>query len=263
MTIEEPSHSDSKNQRLSKIEQLSNQIDELLVTINAQVLANDIQAELGKVINLLRRLNKFDKRDDYNEREHVLVLQLLVTVLQSLLTEVPNIMVARETRRELQDIINRRWPITRWFHSCQPAIKVLCGLLLALALIWLFHIPFMKKLQSVKGVTPSHLTTAILYGAMGSIASIMIRLHDFYKSQDGATSYFFLIGCYKPFIGVLLALFAYATLYSGMVLLKPNSENVICSIMAISFLAGFSERFAKDLTEKAEGDYLKSKPTNQ
>jgi hypothetical protein len=230
--------------------------------INAEInriseakLTHEAQVEIAELVNLLKPMKHLGiyKPDD----EHRFVLELYLSTMRSLLVETPNMHVVRETRRELQDIVKNRGPLSRWFHSTQASLKVLCGLSIALIVITLLYFVLRWSFSCIDKIEPQHITLVFWYGTIGSIVSIMIRLDGLYSTQHGSTSYYFLTGCFKPFLGVFFALFTYAVTMSQMTALKASSENLLFIIMATSFLAGFSERFAKDVTDKAVGAAFK------
>src|SRR2546426_12211 len=70
-------------------------------------------------------------------------------------------------------------------------------------------------------------------------------------SAEGDPLQLFYTGLLKPLIGIVAGLFAYAAVSTGLVTIQVPGQAASPQVfyMAIAFLAGFSERFAKDLTE--------------
>jgi hypothetical protein len=63
----------------------------------------------------------------------------------------------------------------------------------------------------------------------------------------------FFTGFFKPIIGTAFALFVFATLKAGLIPLAiDESVEGLYFFAALAFVSGFSERFAKDIAERAE-----------
>jgi len=92
-------------------------------------------------------------------------------------------------------------------------------------------------------------------GAIGGATSLFMRLNDIGSlsrwSAEGDPLLLFYTGLLKPFIGIVAGLFAYAAASTGLVTIQVPGQAASPQVfyMAIAFLAGFSERFAKDLIE--------------
>lgn len=96
-----------------------------------------------------------------------------------------------------------------------------------------------------------------LVGAQGSALSIVVRLGDFNKRHPPMMAFF--TGLFKPFIGMCFAQLSYALLKSGLVPLKVPPTPWLC--IALGFVAGFSERLAKDLVTIGEQVGMRSHPS--
>jgi len=80
----------------------------------------------------------------------------------------------------------------------------------------------------------------------------MVRIQDFEKVKTGDPSIPFLTGVFKPIVGTCFALFVYAFLNSGLIPISSQPQSSAYFFMALSFVAGFSERFARDIASQAE-----------
>ncbi len=89
-------------------------------------------------------------------------------------------------------------------------------------------------------------------GAQGGALSVIMRLRNMVKDSQPAVLHF-LNGLLKPFIGMSFAQFSYMVFASGFIAKPELGERDFYFYVAVAFIAGFSERFAKDLIEKVSG----------
>lgn len=90
-------------------------------------------------------------------------------------------------------------------------------------------------------------------GAQGAAVSLIIRLARLVDDDQPPTLHF-LNGLLKPFVGMTFAHLSYSVFESGMIAKPVLTEGrEIYFAVAVAFVAGFSERFAKDLVERIPG----------
>jgi hypothetical protein len=98
---------------------------------------------------------------------------------------------------------------------------------------------------------------------IGGVISIAIRLREFSQARDLDPFGLFLTVMFKPLIGVVLSWFLFATLAGEVIgigfldkntfALEPIPDKAMYVLWILGFLAGFSERFAWDFVDRAEG----------
>jgi uncharacterized membrane protein len=90
---------------------------------------------------------------------------------------------------------------------------------------------------------------------LGGLVSILSRLKSFSRLGDFDHVFLFTNALFKPFIGVIFGLFAYAFWLSGLLPLDPKliANASAHQLWVVGFLAGFSERFTQDLISRGEG----------
>lgn len=112
-----------------------------------------------------------------------------------------------------------------------------------------------------------HIILAITAGTLGSVVSILIRIEDFQnrKYRDKLVPFF--IGAFKPVIGAAFGLFLLAIYSSDLIVLNLTSNKNENSkgyfIFMLAFVAGFSERLARDIIIKTEDAVTGSRATQQ
>ena len=97
----------------------------------------------------------------------------------------------------------------------------------------------------------------VIAALLGAMVSIMIRLRDLAEPDDFNPRMLLLSAYFKPFIGVIIAIFAYAALKSGIIsssfLTSASTDQMQNGIYwVVSFICGFSERFAIGLVGNVE-----------
>jgi hypothetical protein len=92
---------------------------------------------------------------------------------------------------------------------------------------------------------------ALVAGAVGAVVSVIQRINSraFHVDYDVGKPYAFFLGGLRPLIGGAMAIAIAFAFDSGMLHLpigNPTQENQRLALVVVSFLAGFSERWAQD-----------------
>jgi hypothetical protein len=93
-----------------------------------------------------------------------------------------------------------------------------------------------------------------IFGGLGSVVSIMVRLQEFENLHRVKKPVLFYTGLFKPTVGALFAIALYS-MYKANVLVYPGKfgpNEIWFFFLFSSFFAGFSERFATDIAKKYE-----------
>lgn len=237
-----------------KREAASCKITELLEKSNTILkpgLETSVQNELAKYIILLPHLEKSGDLGLIGAAE---------IGISALLMNPPNI----ELAKGIQKGIRRQIHITKWgmleaILSKSPVTRVVVGLSLIFYIVVLpLSLVYLPKAFS--GIDANFLVLVGLTGALGSIISIATRLKAFVHAKQEDPMLLFFHGFFKPVIGIGFALFVFTFISSGLISVSVASDKVRYFFLALSFLAGFSERFAQDIMTKTEGTLF---PTEQ
>jgi len=109
-------------------------------------------------------------------------------------------------------------------------------------------------LQLMDKLPPAHLLILLCSSFLGSVVSVITRIGVIEASCYRPLRIF--IGVlFRPLISLAFALFIYAILQTGMVSflgLSFKGGKGIAALWAVGFLAGYSERFAKDFISETE-----------
>jgi hypothetical protein len=233
------------------------EIREALLALSGQALAPDLQIEIAKVAKIVSRLEA--KGDNTANAD----LALIVGALQA---DTPNLLLARELRFAIKmrtgAFSNSR---TTWFMRLtggSPTAIIVTGLIasfitwVVIGPVWLWLFESFEN-RSLTYFPLNELTTVVIAALLGAMVSIMIRLRDLAEPDDFNPRMLLLSAYFKPFIGVIVAIFAYAALKSGIVsstflsgAKDAQMQNGIYWV--VSFICGFSERFAIGLVGDIE-----------
>jgi hypothetical protein len=213
------------------------------------VLAPDIQRELAHLLALLPHVAA--------SGDHLLLGSLRLA-LASLLGSRPNVVFARDTRLHVAQRLGI-YPSLRWalMSSPIPAVRVMTGLLVVVALaipLAVLTVVLLRGHFEHLNAPTLDLDDFILFGivgAAGSVVSIMVRIDEFNRWPPDPSILFF-TGLFKPIIGFFFAIFVALVLNSGIVQIGITEGRQAYFFLAISFIAGFSERFARDIATQTE-----------
>lgn len=231
-----------------------NDIPERISALNKTVRDNlkegldkSVQEELASIINML---------PDIEKSENLRYLEAAETAVSSLALEKPNVDMAKNIRKNLERRVRLlRNPVRQLFTSGTPPTRVILGL----GVLLYFAIPLLVILSqtvvpgtTVFGIDVGMLVLVGLSGALGSIVSIMVRVHEFTSMEKTDPSVLFFTGFFKPVIGMSFALFVFSVIEGGLIPLDIAEGKAPYFFMAMGFVSGFSERFAKDIVRRAE-----------
>lgn len=170
----------------------------------------------------------------------------------------PNLTLAKEIRRELEDHAFQRGKNAKRLYGAPPMVKVLIGLgaaILVLTVIFVVFLYCFDKGRDILYFKRTDIFVVFIFGALGSILSIMFRAKDFNDQIDDRSSYLLFTGGLRPFIGMGFALFVYALVESKIVPIQVDEKKPQALFAALAFICGFSERFATGLLHHAEGKF--------
>ena len=225
-------------------------IEQLIVDTKKRLnrsMEEDVQAELAGLLRLLH----FLRRSEYAHLIGIAEIAFL-----ALLSEQPNLKLAKRTRKDLfyrvRPAIN---PLTALVRGGTPSTRVILGLgsllYFAIPVLWVLG-PTVLRTETIVGIETDYLFLVGIAGAVGSIVSIMVRIQDFSGLRDADPAVLFFTGFFKPVVGASFALFVFAAFRAGLIPFTIETGADRYFFMALSFLAGFSERFAKDIAKTTE-----------
>jgi hypothetical protein len=107
---------------------------------------------------------------------------------------------------------------------------------------------------------------AILAGALGALVSVVARVNSgrFDLEYDVGFTYPFFLGGLRPLMGAIFGLAVFFAIESGLLTIpKIAADDEFAGIILLAFVAGFSERWAKDTLAVAAGDPPKKAPAKE
>jgi hypothetical protein len=248
-------------------EEVSKRLSALISSVRQKLkpgLDKSLQAELAALLNLLPELD-----NSY----HVRLIPLVEIAVQSLLSEKPNLPLAEGIRKGIEKNVQRS-PLAMIVRGGSPPARVIRGLgtllivfpLIALAAVLLRLVPgLLAEYEILLGPNAKLVWLVALAGAVGSVVSIMVRIQEYEPLTNTDPTILFLIGFFKPIVGIAFALFVFATLNSGLIPVAVDSTlaEAVYFYTALAFVSGFSERYAKDIAARAEETFVAGQASNR
>jgi len=250
-------------------------------------LDREVQGELAKLIIILgiAQVELINSSKAWDIMQVKSVVDAGEIAIKSL-TGQPNIILAQKLRYAAETGL-RKTQMGFWnglaefrgnlFHSIKIPTKVLIGLVLALPLNWgIMNSPPVKDLlmplppisnssnQNTEDKDGNFRLLILIWmtGTLGGAVSILTRLQDFdnpknQKYDDDLLP--FIIGLTKPILGGSFAFFILLILNSNIfpleirVKTEDNGNGIyLYELLAMAFVAGFSERYVPDLITQVE-----------
>ncbi len=238
---------------------LDKRLQELAQRINGQICTQGVDdavaKELGYLVNLLPEIDKAGS---------MRLLEATEIAVSAILTEKPNIALVKSIRKNVKrktGFLNA--PFWRVLRSGTPATQVILGLATLLFVLSVVSVVVVTEgdrfltltlpsQAQLFGIDVSLLILVALAGALGGMVSIMARIQDFAQKTNVDSSVLFFTGLFKPVVGMAFAMFVFAVIEGGVLPLAVILEKKRYFFMALAFVSGFSERFARDVVSKVE-----------
>lgn len=238
-------------------------VDQDLLTfsqrINASLQTNLPQTAQSATAEILNLLPEIDQNTPTQVFRNV---QIAFTALTQ---NPPQMALAQQIIKDIRTLLKPTYSL--FGHSVPPTGIVIMGMIAMLAtclpVLILVHFLLKSSYPSFFGEPVILVLAVMLAGILGSCVSIMVRINDFQGLARSNVWVLFFNGFFKPIIGLSFALFLFAVITSGIIPIAiqtgvndettgtfNNSEALF--ILAVSFICGFSERFAKDIASKVE-----------
>ncbi|MEY4768189.1 MAG: hypothetical protein RL637_828 [Pseudomonadota bacterium] len=224
------------------VDNYDDQIEALIVVVQQRCQA-EMSDEVQQVVAELLRLLNWVRKD----RQYQLISTLKLA-FEVLLVEKPQLTLVKQITNNVHQELKSGTQFS-------PPVRVvigLCGWLFIAIPFMLLVIPELMGQELILGI-PTHLfLMVILFGSIGSVVSIMVRIQDFLVLEVRDKFILYFTGAFKPIIGMVFAIFVFAIIKSNLLPLAIRIDSEHYLFMATSFLAGFSERFAKDIVDSLE-----------
>lgn len=226
----------------------------------------DLQLEIARLIDLLSRSNR---KLVYTNRLY------FEAAFELLASEKPNLVFLQRLLSNLQVVEEQAeggWTgfIIR-FCGPRPTTAMIAGLtsmffLLCLMMGFLVvgHEVLRRLEQIFDSIHPmvelldrlpiGHIFILVFSSFLGSVVSVITRIENYDRSSYRPLSVYISV-LFRPLISLAFALFIYAILQTGLISfigLSLKGGKGAATLWAIGFLAGYSERFAKDFISEAE-----------
>jgi hypothetical protein len=219
------------------------------------VPASDFASDFGTVTNRERYLEEIAKgllSPSQHESYQRLLAESIARLLddknsvnaKEILDKAESFLKARTTERA------RRWFIVATAGSTSVALAIIL-------LLWIFRDGASARL----GVTAFEVAIATGTGSLGALISVVLRLHKLNVDAFAGKGVHYFEGVMRVIGGMAGALLVGLAIKSGLILGTINaSEKSLTLLLAVSIVAGASERIVPNLIKQVEGTMFKSEP---
>lgn len=167
---------------------------------------------------------------------------------------------AKDTLNKAESFLKARTTerARKWFIS---AIAISTGVALTgILLLWIFRNGAIARI----GATALELAIATGAGALGALISVVLRLSKLNVDAFAGKEVHYFEGVMRAIGGMAGALLIGLAIKSGLILGTINSsENSLILLLAVSIVAGASERIVPNLIKQVEGTMFKSETDSQ
>jgi hypothetical protein len=130
------------------------------------------------------------------------------------------------------------------------------GMMLSTTILLAMTVPTLVRWlfgASVSGTSFQAFLVTMLSGSLGAVLSVMIQMsrQKLTLRSDVHPRRLFLFGLLRPTVGSLFGMAIYVLILAGMLPLSRNAQTELALAAALGFLAGFSERWARDVVTSA------------
>ena len=220
-------------------------------------LDKKVQKLLGQLMNRLKYVK---------EENHKYLLPHAKLAAKSLFVDKPNIILAEKIIESISFAVKGSHnPLFSIIRGGTPPTRVILGLgvllyftIPVLLIIW----PRILVQKDIVGIDTNLLIMLSIAGAIGSIVSIMVRIHEFEGKNETDPAVLFFTGFFKPVVGAAFAVFVFAVIQAGLIPVKIDLNVQSYFYLSLAFISGFSERFAKDIATKTEALIGKNNANN-
>lgn len=249
---------------------IDREIDERIIEIFRQIKSfnlshsgksNTINLELADLVNLVQQVQDYQIPHGIESLE--VATQLLI---ENHNVEAFNV-VSKHLHERLQKyrncFKNPLFFLQTRIRSWSAPSKLIFGLLFALYVTYLpLLFSLTRLIQIMSKLDTTLLTLAGLGGGSGSVTSTLLRIRDFQFSPKEDLLVPLFTGFFKPAIGTLFGMFLFCLIESNILKTvvvidfpdQSDNQRKEYAILAYSFVAGFSERFTRDIIGKFNMD---------
>jgi hypothetical protein len=173
-----------------------------------------------------------------------------------------------------RNLLDRAEAIFLQHMQAKNRLRYLLGVLLGCAVSFLFGVSLIfVSVLTEQFIPRTHLLLVVLFACMGTIASVMLRLSSIDLREQTNITLILISGLARPITAVLYALVLYLLVMSKFIEVHIGPADEAGSkyfFLLVSFLCGFSERFASDILSRfggalgsLEAPKSKAQPTTQ
>jgi len=161
-------------------------------------------------------------------------------------------------RRRAEELVHEAQATYREQLAAQRKVWYLTGVALGIGLLAILQFTLQRSIDSLGGViTEQFALQIVVFAGMGTLASVLTRLNQFHIDVYATRSLVVISGASRPLVSAFAAFATYTIFRSNLEPITINGTDLAnvndaaYVYLTAAFLCGFSERFGKDVIDKA------------
>jgi hypothetical protein len=161
-------------------------------------------------------------------------------------------------RRRAEELMHEARATYREQLAAQRKVSYLSGVVLGIGLLAALQFALQHSIDSLGGViTEQFALQIVVFAGMGTLASVLTRLSQFRVDVYATRSLVVISGASRPLVAAFVAFATYTLFRSNLEPITVNGTDLanvndaVYVYLTAAFLCGFSERFGKDVIDRA------------
>jgi hypothetical protein len=161
-------------------------------------------------------------------------------------------------RRRAEELVHEAQATYREQLAAQRKVWYLTGVAIGIGLLAALQLALHSSIDSLGGIiTEQFALQIVVFAGMGTLASVLTRLSQFRIDVYATRTLVVISGASRPLVAAFVAFATYTIFRSNLEPITVNGtdladvDNAAYIYLTAAFLCGFSERFGKDVIDRA------------
>jgi hypothetical protein len=140
-------------------------------------------------------------------------------------------------------------------YVMRGVMRFVFGVVVVLYVIPFVLLAFEIGIATITNSPWFNVALAAAFGCLGGVVSVLMRLSEFEATKGRSKQCLVLTGATLPLVGGIFAAVIASLLLSKIINFGTSQDSIIWLCVVFGFLAGFSERFTRNVLRVAEGQF--------